>query len=189
MGNYHLLLDGDEIWVGLDKWIKAGIKYGSPRWINLWHGGKFWICDSQKGGTAPYGRRWGIPLEPYGSTCPHYRWSWWRQSYKYTRHTAVKAANGSNIFNLKLTQDAALKVPDCAIYHLGHSLSREVMEAKHQFYLERDGKDEGRRRRRKCWQNFKGKAGQSADGMIRKVNWKLPPIVQRALANLNAEDG
>ncbi|KKK57451.1 hypothetical protein LCGC14_3054320, partial [marine sediment metagenome] len=35
-GNFCLVLDGDEVWVGLDHLIKSGFGYGSPRWCNLW---------------------------------------------------------------------------------------------------------------------------------------------------------
>lgn len=69
--NYHLLLDGDEIWTGMDEWLRDPIPYGCPRWVNLWHGPDYWIHD-RDGDTE---LRWGHQVNPFGSWCHHYRLS------------------------------------------------------------------------------------------------------------------
>ena len=71
--------------------------------------------------------------------------------------------------------------PGVCIYHLGHALPREVMKAKHKFYLDRDGVDAGRLRRRDVWHNWNGELGNCGDGVIERVDWRLPDIVGRAL--------
>ena len=178
-GNYQLLLDGDEIWVGLDKWIQAEIPFGCPRWLNLWHGTEHWIYDTAK----LAGTRWGRKLDPYGSTCPHYRWSWWRPSYYFKRHPLPRDA-ADNPLHIR-DGLAATQVPECVIYHLGHALPKEIMARKHQFYLDRDGANEGRKNRRRVWEKWNGKTGDIGDGIVQKVNWKLPEIVTRAMKGVN----
>ncbi len=41
-GNFQIVLDGDEIWVGLNDLVKSEVLFGSPRWLNLWHGSDHW---------------------------------------------------------------------------------------------------------------------------------------------------
>jgi glycosyltransferase involved in cell wall biosynthesis len=178
-GNYHLLLDADEIWVGLDKWKEAGYPYSCPRWINLWHGPEHWIYDNAK----MAGLRWGKKLKPYGSVCPHYRWSWWRASYKWRRHPCVIDANEKLLHhpNNAIVPEA---VPSCVIYHLGHALPKRIMKAKHEFYRKRDGDNEGRRLREKVWHDWNGKPGNTKDGIVEAVNWKVPQIVLDAVKEL-----
>jgi len=178
-GNRMLVLDGDEVWVGLDEWIKADIYYGSPRWINLWHGGDHWVHDA-KIGTSP---RWGGQLIPFGSPCPHYRWSFWRRSFYWKRHHTPVDREDHWLTDRRL--DAAKRVPACAIYHLGHSLGTEVMQAKHDFYLARDGDDPGRQKRMTAWHNWNGKPGDCGDGIVEPVSWELPGIVQRSVARIS----
>ncbi len=173
-GNRMLLLDGDEIWTGLDEWIKANIFFGTPRWVNLWHGPDNWIHD-HKLGMSP---RWGGKLEPFGSPCHHYRWSFWRRSYNWKQHHTPADHNGRPL----TCRDTEIprKVPGCVIYHLGHALHPDVMKAKHEFYLTRDGNDAGRQKRMAAWHDWDGKTGNCGDGMVEKVSWKLPEIVTRA---------
>lgn len=181
-GNYQLVLDGDEVWVGLDRWIGADIAFGCPRWVNLWHGGKHWIYDKENvKGTAPVGRRWGHRLNPFGSTCPHYRWSWWRPSFYWRTHPIPANRDGHFIHNRDNT--FAERCPEAVIYHLGHALPEAIMRAKHEFYLKRDGDDKGRRQRMAAWHNWSGEAGDCGDGMVSEVDWKLPSIVKKALAS------
>jgi hypothetical protein len=73
------------------------------------------------------------------------------------------------------------KVPEAMIYHLGHALPKDVMQAKHNYYLNRDGNDAGRIKRMESWHNWNGKAGDCGDGIVSPVTWELPPIVRKAL--------
>lgn len=172
-GNWHLLLDGDEIWVGLDKWIAAGFPFSAPRWVNLWHDADHWVYDSAK----LAGRRWGRKLKPYGSVCPHYRWSWWRSSYKFSKHCVVTDFADRTLHAPE--KIAAEDEPSCVIYHLGHMLPRETMKAKHEFYRKRDGDDPGRRQRQKVWHAWNGQLGDVGDGIVAKVDWELPALVKK----------
>lgn len=172
-GNFHLLLDGDEIWTGLDEWLEADIAFGCPRWVNLWHGTEHWVHD-YPGET----HRWGKPLSGGGSVCPHYRWSWLRRSYRFRSHSEMVDANDQPL--RIIGSEAAEKVPGCFIYHLGQALPKAVMEAKHDFYLSRDGVDEGRVMRKKAWHDWNGKTGDCGDGIVEPVDWDVPDIVKRA---------
>jgi len=180
-GNWHMLLDADEIWVGLDKWIESDFPFSAPRWVNFWHNENYWIYDSAK----LCGRRWGKKVKPHGSVCPHYRWSWWRNSYKFIKHPVLADAEDRP---LHLPDKIIVEgVPSCIIYHLGHALPKHTMKAKHDFYLKRDGADAGRIKRKDVWHNWNGKTGDFGDGIIEKVNWELPAIIQKAFRNLNDE--
>jgi hypothetical protein len=172
-GNYNLILDGDEIWVGLDDWIKSGINQGCPRWVTLWHDEKHHVVGYPRWGKV----RWGKELKPFGCECNHYRWSWLRPSYRWRLHCQLIAQTGDPIRN----HGGADKVPSCQIYHLGHVLPAEVMRAKHKFYRRRDGDDTGRKKREAAWHNWNGKLGDCGDGIVRAVNWELPDIVRRGV--------
>lgn len=178
-GNRMLLLDGDEIWIGLEDWLRADIAFGCPRWINFWHGLGHYVHD---GGKT---QRWGAPIGDSGnggSVCPHYRWSWWRRSYSFRSHPVAVDCQDNP---LHVTgEDAARKVPTCAIYHLGHALPRAIMAAKHEYYLERDGRDEGRERRREVWHNWHGQTGNCGDGVIEAWPFQVPELVTRAWAGM-----
>lgn len=176
-GNRCLLLDGDEIWTGLDAWLAADIVFGCPRWLNLWHGGNFWIHDYQ--GVHP---RWGAPLDPVGSICPHYRWSQWRRSYRFRTHPMPEDKSGHALHNPRTTR--AEQVPQAVIYHLGHALPASVMKAKHQYYLDRDGADKGRVKRMTSWHDWNGQTGDCGDGVVAPVTWELPEIVKKALKRM-----
>lgn len=177
-GNYHLILDGDEIWVGLDKWLAADIPFGSPRWINFWHDSKHWVHDTAK----LSGQRWGKRLDPHGSTCPHYRCSFWRNSYKFRRHPMPYDISGQALrFGDKNIPEIC---PETMIYHLGHALPKEIMRAKHEFYLLRDGRDTGRINRMTAWKKWADSLGDCGDGIVEEVSWKLPTIVKTAFKNM-----
>lgn len=178
-GNYLLILDGDEIWAGMEQWLKADIDYGCPAWCNLWHGDKHWIYDSAK----LAGLRWGKKVVTNGSTCPHYRWSRWRRSYYFKKHPMPVDANNQPLHIAKFNA-SALRSPKTVIYHLGHALPKYVMQAKHDYYIKRDGDDAGRRKRRDVWHKWKGKLGDVGDGIVAKVDWQLPDIVKRGIARL-----
>ena len=179
-GNYQLLLDGDEIWVGLAEWIAADYPFDTPRWLNFWHDLDHWVYDCEK----LAGKRWGRKLDPFGSDCNHYRWSWWRSSYYFRRHPAVVDMNNEYV---RLSgSNGAKQVPQCCIYHLGHCLPSNVMQAKHEFYLNRDGNDLGRQARRDSWHNWKGEIGDCGDGIVEAVEWKVPGIVRRAYESMKA---
>jgi hypothetical protein len=177
-GNYHLLLDGDEIWEGLGEWIFLGFPFSCPRWISYWHSLKHWIFDSPE---TP--RRWGRRLEPYGSVCPHYRWSWWRASYFWYKHCTL--ADSKKHFLHVPDEEMAKKTPGCIIHHLGHCLPRETMKAKHDFYLLRDGDCPIRRIRKEVWHSWKGRVGDIRDGIVEESHWDVPEIVQRAFKRLH----
>ncbi|KKM89242.1 hypothetical protein LCGC14_1250680 [marine sediment metagenome] len=185
-GNYQLVLDGDEVWVGLDEWIDEAIPFGCPRWMNFWHDDRHWVYDSNK----LLGLRWGFKIGAYGSYCPHYRWSWWRPSYFWAHHSKPADRSKNSLHTKATDEDAssylvtAEKVPDCVIYHFGHCLPREIMEAKHEFYLKRDGADPGRVNRKTAWMNWKGELGDCGDGIIEQVTWNIPDIVKRAYAGM-----
>ena len=185
-GNYQMMLDADEIWVGLDKWLASDAPqtdWGCPRWVNLWHGGGHWIHDHSKN----LGRRWGFKLDPQGSVCPHYRYSWWRTSYYFLKHPYPVDMNGVALCSIESNQQAAEAEPGCMVYHLGHSLPPGEMTAKHAFYERRDGADPGRVARRRAWHDWDGTAGLTEDGIISEVDWELPDIVKRALGRLGHE--
>lgn len=177
-GNYHLMLDGDEIWVGLDKWIEAGIDFACPRWVNFWHNENHWVYDTSK----MAGLRWGKKVEPHGSVCPHYRWSYWRPSYYWRRHPTLVDQNNKTMHRMDL--EVIKTMSDTMIYHLGHALPKRIMQAKHEFYRRRDGDNSGRRKREDVWHGWKGKLGDCGDGIIEKVDWELPDIVKRAMKRI-----
>lgn len=181
-GNYHVLLDGDEIWTGLDKWIAGQHPFSCPRWVNLWHDAGHWVYDSE----TLAGLRWGKRLKPYGSVCPHYRWSWWRNSYVWHQHPVLVDIEGHPL-HLPNNGTIMAATPESMIYHLGHALPTATMRAKHAFYRNRDGDNPGRRARERVWHEWAGKVGDCGDGIIAKVDWELPGIVQRgmeAIANM-----
>ena len=178
-GNYLLVLDGDEIWTGMEDWLHSGVLFGCPAWLNLWHGGEHWIYDSAKLG----GMRWGKKVGEHGSVCPHYRWSYWRRSYHFAKHPMPVEANGQALHKHSMLEGAK-EVPTALIYHLGHALPERIMKAKHQYYLDRDGADVGRRARREVWRKWKGETGDIGDGVVEKVDWGLPEIVRKGLSQI-----
>ena len=179
-GNYMLMLDGDEIWAGLDAWIRTGLQYGCPRWVNFWHDLEHWVFDTAK----LAGTRWGRRLDPHGSVCPHYRWSFWRRSYFFWKHPLPTDVEKKPIYDRHHSH--AEFCPEAIIYHLGHCLPEPIMEAKHQFYLDRDGDDPGRRMRRDAWREWAGDTGDCGDGVVERVGWDIPDIVRRAYTGMQS---
>ena len=177
-GNYMMMLDADEIWTGLDQWIADPPPWGCPRWVTLWHGPGHWIFDH----SANQGRRWGFRLEPYGSVCPHYRWSWWRPSFYMLKHHTPVDSERRVLVSVASNCDAAGRKPGTMIYHLGHAMPPELMRAKHAYYETRDGADPGRIARRKAWASWKGAVGPMQDGIVKEVTWELPAQVRRAFS-------
>ena len=75
--------------------------------------------------------------------------------------------------------------PDTVIWHLGHALPRSHAEKKLAFYEARDGAPDNRKR---AWLDWNGETGECGDGIVRKVVFKLPDIVQRAFNHLETWD-
>ena len=173
-GNYLLLLDADEIWVGLQEWIEARIDFGCPRWIHFWHDRHHNIVSG----------RWGIRLEPFGVSSPHYRWSFWRRSFTWKSHCTTVDNAGNYLSTHKRNIDTAGQVPQAVIYHLGHALDPTLMKHKHDFYLKRDGRDPARKKRELTWHTWNGRTGDCGDGIVEKVTWELPQIVDKALLSI-----
>jgi glycosyltransferase involved in cell wall biosynthesis len=175
-GNFQLILDGDEIWVGFKAWLDKTIYFGAPRWVTLWHDADHYVIDGPN-----FGPRWGKEIAPYGCICGHYRWSWLRRSYRWGAHCRLEDANRKA---LRISGSAAAQsVPECVIYHLGHVLHPQVMRTKHKFYRTRDGDDDVRRKRESAWHNWKGQEGDCGDGTVKKIHWDVPDIVRRAVAS------
>ena len=173
-GNYLLLLDGDEVWTGLEDWLAGGIKYGCPKWVNFWHGPDHWVYDD--GDNA--GFRWGYQVGDIGSICPHYRYSYWRRSYYFMKHPTPVDKNKHPLH--LLSPEAAKLHPETIIWHLGHALTPNIMRMKHEFYRKRDGDDPSRRKRQSAWEVWDGKCGTCGDGIVQEVKIELPDIVRRA---------
>jgi hypothetical protein len=114
-----------------------------------------------------------------GSVCRHYRFSWWRPTYWFKNHPSPADAGGNRLFNY----DRAIKNPGAGvIYHLGHMLPKKIMDAKHQLYTARDGGKAPERQA--AWNVWNGETGNTKDGFVDTVNWKLPKIVQQAIKNM-----
>lgn len=179
-GNYLLIVDADEIYQGLDKWLSADIDFGCPRWVHYWHDLDHYVVD----GVGM--DRWGKPHQLGGCTHNHFRWARWRFSnYWYsTRGTVAMDANGNRLTSQAHMVEAVKKCPECCIHHLGHVLDRKLMQEKHEFYLARDGRDKGRIDRMHAWHNWQGKLGNCGDGDIIKTAFNVPELVKRAYARL-----
>jgi len=172
-GNYLVIVDADEIYHDLDKWIAKAPDYGCPRWVHFWHDSQHYVVDN------PGMERWGKPHPLGGGTHNHLRWCYWRYSYEWSSHRGTVAIdkNKSRLCSGFHTKQATEACPECCIYHLGHVLPPDLMTAKHQFYLQRDGRDPGRVQRMKAWHKWKGELGDCGDGCIREVDWELPKLV------------
>jgi glycosyltransferase involved in cell wall biosynthesis len=183
-GNRMLIFDADEIYHNLDKWIEKDSLSGCPRWVHFWHDDAHFVTD------AKGEQRWGHYEEgKVGTIHPHYRWSHWKPSYSFGSTKGVRAEDlkKDSLNNRSHTERAVRSCPECVIYHLGHSLDKERMAEKHDFYLERDGKDAGRVRRKTAWHEWNGSTGSQGDGVIRKVDWEIPPLVKKAFERLSDE--
>lgn len=167
-GNFQLVTGADMVWVGLDKWLSAGVKWASPRWVNFWHDINHWIY-----GPADKPGRWGERLEPYGSLCRHRLFGWWRHSYRFDVHTEPVDFDGHRLWSVEENRRAALAVPECVCYHLGHLLPPAVMDRKHSYYTIRDG----HAAHGDYWREWGGGVGPCGDGIVADVDWQLPAEV------------
>lgn len=179
-GNYLLIVDADEIYDHLDKWIREAPDYGCPRWVHFWHNIDYYVVDT------PGMERWGHPHPLGGGAHNHLRWAYWRYSYEWcsVRGTVAWDKARSRLCSAHHTKLAVEKVPETCIYHLGHVLPPDLMTAKHQYYLQRDGTDDGRIKRMKAWHGWDGKTGDCGDGVVMRVNWPLPELVKQAYAKV-----
>jgi len=172
-GNHILIVDADEIYHNVDKWIKNAPSFGCPRWVHFWHDLEHYVVDS------PGLNRWGVPHELGGTIHPHLRWAYWRRSNKWfsTRGTVAEDMHGVKLAKYPGFAQAATTVPECCIYHLGHVLSPDWMEAKHRYYTVRDGNDASRKAREHAWHNWDGTTGDCGDGIVQAVTWEIPKLV------------
>lgn len=187
-GNCLLVLDADEIWDGMEAWVRCehkAVLWGGPRWCHLWHDGAHWIADD----TRNAGQRWGRRVKPFGSVATHYRFSWWRPSFRFTSHCRAATYSGASIASIEANQAAYEACPETVIYHLGHCLPSPLMKAKHAFYLKRDGTDASRVRRRDVWNNWRGQTGDVGDGVVEAVTWPLPELVRLGLQRIQNTGG
>ncbi|MCK5020233.1 MAG: glycosyltransferase [Candidatus Peribacteraceae bacterium] len=182
-GNRMLIFDADEIFDGLDKWIKEDPKFACPKWVHFWHNNKFYVVDKQGE------KRWGTPS---GNGCyhNHYRWSFWKPSYSFsgTKGTQAKGCNQESLSLAPETQKMSTVCPDTFIYHLGHTLNKETMANKHDFYLKRDGADAGRKKRKTAWHDWDGSTLDCGDGMLKEITWDLPALVKEAFQVLEIDN-
>lgn len=181
-GSQMLIVDADEIYHNLDKWIASGIEAGCPRWVHFWHNLDYFVYD------APGMLRWGKPHALGGSVHNHFRYSKWDSNTHFTGRKGTSAKRGNrSVTSVNDTLRAVEKCPDTCIYHLGHVLNPTLMKAKHQFYLKRDGADKMRVARMDAWHNWEEKEGITADGMIKKVFFEVPDLVKQAYEKTQME--
>ncbi len=174
-GNFQIILDGDEIWTGVKHVIDSAAHTPRPRGVNFWHNQHYWNHSG----------RWGEKISGYaiGSKWWHYRCSNWRYSYYYQHHPTV-IAKGAR----RTLLDNSEACYDTCIWHLGHCLPKSIMEAKHRFYLARDGKKNPERdATSKAWYNWDGIVGDCGDGTVEKVNVQLPKIVRDAFESIRGD--
>ena len=174
-GNFQLVTGADMVWAGIDKWLAAGIKWATPRWVNFWHDLEHWI-------HSPEARpgRWGERMEPFGSLCRHRLFGYWRHSYFWPSHAEPADFAGKPLWSIEENRRAAESVPECVCYHLGHVLPPEDMKRKHDYYAARDSDaDHGA-----YWRDWNGKPGPHGDGVICKVDFDVPEAAKQAAALL-----
>ena len=168
-GNYQLVTGADMVWVGLDKWLAhPGTTWATPRWVNFWHDLSHWICSPD---SAP--GRWGDRLEPFGSVCRHRLFGYWRHSFIWKNHPEPVDALGRPVWSAQGNTEAAMQVPECVCYHLGHILDAALMAQKHAYYAARDGHVA----HGEYWQQWDGRLGPCGDGKVELVDWQLPEQV------------
>ncbi len=193
-GNYLLLTAADMVWVGLEHWLKAGHKFATPRWVNLWHSARHWIYGEDENALhiAGHALRWGQKLSPFGSVCNHHLFSLWRPSYRWNSHTQPKDSAGNSLFTPVGNMEAAIATPETVCYHFGHALPEQYMRAKHEFYIDRDGQGDAKRLealegRGSMWHDWEGELGPYGDGIIGEVDWELPESLLAAVPLLDGE--
>jgi glycosyltransferase involved in cell wall biosynthesis len=183
-GNYLIVLDGDEIWTGVEHLLASPDSAQEVRWVNLWHGPRHWIWDAPDRND----RRWGKRLAKYpvGSQCFHFRAANWRYSYRWYSHSVPTTTPKKD--TLERSQKPCY---DTVVWHFGHSLPRAIMEPKLRFYQLRDGgsgeKGDALQRRADAWLNWNGGLGDCGDGIVGKVEGELPALVKRAFAHLGVQ--
>jgi glycosyltransferase involved in cell wall biosynthesis len=182
-GSHLLVVDADEIYVGLDDWIKRGPDFGAPRWVHFWHDLQHYVVSIPEWGAT----RWGAPVAPFGSAANHYRWSLWRGSYRWRSHCMAVDAMNKSISDPDRSVESAKAFPGTVIYHLGHVMAPALMREKHAFYRRRDGDNVQRKARESVWHKWAGQLGDVGDGIIKPVQWKVPDIVQQAHDALHKE--
>lgn len=174
-GNYVLIVDGDEIYTGLDKLLESDLAFGCPRWVHFWHDGEHEITNPPEWGFE----RWGKRLDGVGSVGTHYRFSWWRPSYRFAKHPKPVDVSGNSIYTIEANKEVCSKVPECVIWHLGQALPKEVMDRKHSFY---ETRDHAPATRRSAWAKWNGEE-KTLDGIVKKID-NVPDIVKRAFEGM-----
>jgi len=184
-GNRMLIVDADEIYHGLEDWLKYDIIYGCPKWVHFWHDIEHYVVDN---GVVRWGNVHdkGIP----GTIYNHFRWTHWRNGHRFASNkgTTGIGGDGKTLSDGKHTKQAVEACPNTVIYHLGHVLNPELMKAKHEFYRKRDGDNAGRQNREKAWHSWSGEAGLTKDGLVKNVDWGIPELVVRAFDKLKGEE-
>jgi hypothetical protein len=172
-----LIVDADEIYEGLEDWIKFDSPCACPKWVHFWHNKDHYVVDDNV-------LRWGSlsTTGVRGTIYNHYRWSHWRSGYHFCspKGTTARASDLSKLGDMGQTKQAIAACPNTVIYHLGHVLTPALMKAKHEFYRKRDGDNAGRQQRQHAWHNWNGKAGPCGDGIVKQIDWELPPLVVQA---------
>jgi glycosyltransferase involved in cell wall biosynthesis len=179
-GNFVLILDGDEIWTGLEHFVRAlerrEISGGCPLGVTFWH-------DRDHHIVCPDLRRWGkaSDLTTFGAIWPHTRIFTWRASYGWKLHVVPMKSNEECVWNPEQNIPTVMALRDkCVLYHLGHALPRDFMEQKKSFYAE----IEGQAKEKTAWMNWDGKIGNTPEGIVKRVDWALPDIVTRAFDHI-----
>ena len=162
-GNRMLIVGGDQIWVGLPEWIAdEKIFAACPRMVHFWDDSEHYISR---------GKNWGESVEPFGTFVPHCLWTYWRPSFSFRVQSQVCDASYNDVNREDAHTrrgEACRDHPNTVIYHLGNLLNKRTMDAKLQFYVDRD----------RCNLSVR------AQGKVLPVTWELPPIVRKALMRL-----
>jgi hypothetical protein len=145
--------------------------------VNFWHDEKHWIYDDESKG------RWGNKIG-IGSVCNHYRWSFWRPSYRFRTHTSPVDVNNFELSNLENAVQNSIISPTTMIYHLGHVLPKRLMLEKNQYYLDWYKSLPNVRNNYDMWTDWESQLGKYGDGIVAEVDWDIPDIVKRAIASI-----
>lgn len=184
-GNYLMILDSDELWVGLGR-MKAAIRDGRitggvPLAVTFWHDRHHWIREAKL-------RRWGYtpPAIGWGCVWPHTRIIPWRASYAWPHHVVPKTHGGDHVWPAR----ANVKTVDtlgasCVLYHLGHALTSGKMAQKKDFYKT----VHGHTKQEAAFLRWDGTLGECGDGIVEAWTRDLPPVVAAAFDNIEALNG
>ena len=158
-GNRMLVLGGDEVMVGLQEWRDDSAIYSAcPRFVHFYSDAQHYLTE---GGV------WGKQVAPFGSFTPHCRYTYWRPSYRFRCQSQITDAGGYDVNKADACQ-ACDRHPGTIIYHVGNLLPASTLQAKADFYLDRDRCPNERRMK----------------GSVLPVSWELPPVVTKALDRL-----